>query len=190
MSVAGVILAGGASRRMGAPKALLSYRGETFVDRLIGLFAPHCAELVVVLGHDAETIRSGVRREAVFVVNPDYEAGQLTSLQCGLRAVSAGACAVLFTPVDYPAVRPDTVAAIVSAFDGSADAVVPRHGGRHGHPVLIARRCVDAFLALGPGATARDVMHSLAARTRYVDVDDPGILRDIDNREDYRELIA
>ena len=89
MKTAAVILAGGASRRMGSPKALLPYAGETFVDRLIGVFQSVCDSVIVVLGHEADAIRSGVRRKASFVFNPDHELGQLTSLQCGLRAARA-----------------------------------------------------------------------------------------------------
>ncbi|HOK46806.1 MAG TPA: NTP transferase domain-containing protein, partial [Bryobacteraceae bacterium] len=77
MSLAGLILAAGASSRMGRPKPLLAYRGETFLDRLIGLLGRRCSPVVVVLGHDAETIRAGRPRadQAVFVVNTDWREG-------------------------------------------------------------------------------------------------------------------
>ncbi|MBC8166751.1 MAG: NTP transferase domain-containing protein, partial [Bryobacteraceae bacterium] len=61
MKVAAVILSGGASRRMGTPKALLEFAGETFLNRLIGLFEQHCAQVIVVLGYDAERIRAGAK---------------------------------------------------------------------------------------------------------------------------------
>ena len=90
MSVAGIILAAGESRRMGFPKALLRYRDETFLDTLIGLFAARCSPVIVVLGAHADRIRARTLRPATFVINPDYQRGQTSSMQCGLRAVPAG----------------------------------------------------------------------------------------------------
>jgi molybdenum cofactor cytidylyltransferase len=174
---------------MGTAKALLAYRGETFLDRLIGLFEPLCSQVIVVLGHDADRIRAGLRRDAEFVLNPDPARGQLTSLQCGLLAVSREADAVFFTPVDYPAIQPSTVTLLLEAFSDN-DAVVPRHAGRRGHPVLVSTRLLPRFLELSPDRSARDVMHAASERTRYVDVDDPGILRDVDDLKAYEELTA
>jgi molybdenum cofactor cytidylyltransferase len=185
--LAGVILAGGASRRMGSPKALLRIDDGTFADRLIGLLGSVCGRVIVVLGHDASLLRAGIAQPAEFVVNPDHALGQLTSLQCGLRAAGA-ADAVLFTPVDYPAFRHETVRAIADAWTGSDAAVVPVFGGRRGHPVLIGRRMIEEMLALPAGGTARDVMHRYVRQTRYVETDDPGILRDIDIPEEYEAL--
>ncbi|MCP5113563.1 MAG: NTP transferase domain-containing protein, partial [bacterium] len=110
--LAGLILAGGASRRMGEPKALLDIWGETFVDRLIRVLGAHCDPVVVVLGHEAERVRAGVERAAEFVINPAPGRGQLSSMQCGLRAVPGECDGVMFTPVDYPAVKESTVAAV------------------------------------------------------------------------------
>ena len=69
MSVAGIILAAGESRRMGSPKALLQYRNESFLDTLIGLFTERCDPVIVVLGAHADEIRTRTLRPATFVVN-------------------------------------------------------------------------------------------------------------------------
>ena len=76
-AIAGLILAAGASTRMGSPKALLDYGGETFLDRLIGLLAGVCGSVTVVLGYHAAVIHSGIRRvaQAVFVLNPEPSRG-------------------------------------------------------------------------------------------------------------------
>ena len=89
VSAAGLILAAGESRRMGSPKALLRYRGQTFLDTLISLFAARCSPVIVVLGANADEIRRGLSCSAEFVINPDYRTGQTSSMQCGLRAVGA-----------------------------------------------------------------------------------------------------
>ena len=172
---------------MGSAKALLPYAGETFADRLIGLFSPLCDAVIVVLGHDAERIRGGIRREASFVFNPEHELGQLTSLQCGLRAAD-DVDAAFYIPVDYPAVKPESIRALLHAWSGAESAVVPVTQGRHGHPVLIARPLIDEILALSGDATARDVIHRHVATTRYVETGDPGILRDVDYPSDLSAL--
>lgn len=189
MRTTAVILAGGASRRMGTAKALLDIEGETFVDRLIGVFQPLCASVVVVLGHHAERIRAGMRRDAVIALNPDPSRGQLTSLQCGLRTVG-NVDAVFFTPVDCPAIATSTVKTLMSAMRPEHQFVIPRFNGRRGHPVLFRRELTREFLELDEGCAARDIVHRYISETCYVDVPDPGILQDIDEPVDYANLIG
>src|SRR5262249_43926287 len=137
-AVAGLILAAGESRRMGFPKALLELRGETFLDGLIRTFGAHCSPVVAVLGAEAPRIRAGLRAagSAMIVENPDWRLGQLTSMQCGLRAAPPEARGVLFTLVDHPNVRSATVAELVRQ---DAPLAIPRYAGRRGHPLYFSR---------------------------------------------------
>jgi molybdenum cofactor cytidylyltransferase len=184
---AGLILAAGESRRMGSPKALLEFRGETFLNRLIGLFSARCSPMIVVLGAVAEEIRASASQGPLFTLNRDYRTGQTSSMQCGLRAVPETAVGVLFTLVDHPAVSEETVAALLAPGDGLLR--VPRFEGRRGHPVWFSRELIPEFLALPPDGAARDVVRSHRDRTDFVDVDDPGILADIDDPAAYRALL-
>ncbi len=187
MKFAAVILAGGASRRMGGfPKALLDLGGETFLDRLIGLFEPYCEQTVVVLGHHCERIREGIRRKPEFAVNLRPERGQLTSLQTGFGALRPDIEQVFFMPVDYPGVRASTVEALVA--EAGFTPVVPEYNGRHGHPVLIPASLTGEFLELPETDSARTVIHRHAPVTRYIPVDDAGILLDVDDAEAYRAI--
>jgi len=193
VNLAGLILAAGYSSRMGSPKALLDLRGETFLDRLIAMFHDHCSAVVAVLGHEADAVRSGIRRAdwAHLAINPDYPAGQLGSLQCGLRALPSGVDGVIFTPVDYPNVAAATVGILAASFAREDfSVVVPRYRGRHGHPVGFRSGLISEFLALAPESQARDIIHRHAGRTCYVDVEDPGILDDIDDPEAYARLLG
>jgi molybdenum cofactor cytidylyltransferase len=95
---------------------------------------------------------------------------------------------VLFTPVDYPAFRRETVQSLL-ACAGQALIVVPRYNDRHGHPVLFSAGLVSEFLELPPDGSARDVIHRHVGHTLYIDVDDPGILRDVDDPEAYQALL-
>jgi molybdenum cofactor cytidylyltransferase len=193
MSLAGLILAGGESRRMGSPKALLELGGETFLDRLILILSQSCSPVIVVLGYEPQRIKAGLSYAgmATLVTNPDYKRGQLSSLQCGLAAVPSGAEGVMFTPVDHPAVRPSTVAQIARRFHERSPQellVVPRSQGKRGHPVCVAHSLIPEFLSLPPEAQARDVIHRHLEQTAYVDVNDPGTLEDVDDPEAYRRL--
>ena len=185
MRIAGVILAAGESRRMGRPKALLEWRGATVLDHMIELVGSVADPVIVVVGYHAEAIRAhGVR--ATLIANPHPERGMLSSLQCGLRAVPVEAEAVLFTPVDIPAVSAGTLQTLAAA--SSAPLVVPVFEGRRGHPVRIARPLMDEILALAEGAQARDAIHRYLDRAIMVEVTDRGVVEDIDDPAAYERL--
>jgi molybdenum cofactor cytidylyltransferase len=186
VSVAGIILAAGESRRMGSPKALLRYREESFLDTLIGLFSTRCASVIVVLGAHAEEIRRQTARPATFVMNAAYRRGQTTSMQCGLRAVPADAEGVLFTLVDHPAVSAATLDALLAPPRPLLR--VPRYREERGHPIWFARDLIPEFLALGEDGAAREIVRAHAAETRFIEVDDPGIRADIDDPAAYARL--
>ncbi|MGH9559258.1 MAG: nucleotidyltransferase family protein [Bryobacteraceae bacterium] len=191
--IAGIILAAGASSRMGRPKALLDYRGETFVGRLIRIFSSFCDPVIVVAGYHAEAIHDEVDGRARFVVNSDPSRGQLSSLQTALAAIPSRSRGFMFTPVDCPAAGPETLAAVVDAFrnrNPETMLVIPQHEGRHGHPVCAAAQLIDELLALPPEAQAREVVHRYRPATQFVDVNDPGILADIDDPDAYLQLTS
>jgi len=186
--IAGIILAAGASSRMGTPKALLDYRGETFLNRLIRVLGTVCDPVIVALGYHAEEIRAGAHGRARFAVNPDPSRGQLSSLQAALAEVPADAEGFLFLPVDCPAAEPETVRQIVDAFQSTNSLlVIPQHEGRRGHPVCAHRELIAEFLALPPTAQAKEVVRRHPAH--YVDTQDPGVLSDIDDPNAYRILL-
>jgi molybdenum cofactor cytidylyltransferase len=187
--IAGIILAAGASSRMGTPKALLDYRGETFLDRLIRVLGAVCDPVIVVLGYHADEIRARVNG-ARLVVNPDPSRGQLSSLKTGLAEVPVDAEGFLFMPVDCPSAELSTVERIVEAFLSTAKPllVIPRHEGQRGHPVCARRELITEFLALPAEGQAKEVVHRHADRTHYLDTLDAGVLSDIDDPEAYRVL--
>jgi len=192
--ITAIILAGGASQRMGTPKALLEFHGETFVGRLTRVFAAVCDSVTVVLGNHVEEIRPHVPMRAKVVVNPDPDRGQLSSLQTALAELPADADGFAFIPVDCPAVAEETVARLARMFserDRATRFVIPRIGDKRGHPVFGDRGIADELLAL-PAATgeARTVVHAHVPNTAYLDVTDTGIFADIDTPEAYKRLVS
>jgi len=185
VNLAGIILAGGASRRMGRVKALLRVEGETFVDRQVRLLAPFCSPVIVVVGEQAAEIEAGRERPAVIVRNPDPERGMLSSLQCGVAALPEGIEAFLFTPVDLPQISPQTVESLAH-FSGTGPIIIPRFRGRRGHPVRMSARLREELLAAS--GSPRDFIERHAGEVQYLDLADEGILRDVDTPEEYAAL--
>jgi len=185
--IAAIILAAGASSRMGRPKALLEYRGETFAGRLVRVLSRFCDPVLVVVGHHADAIRERV--EATFVINPDPDRGQLSSLQSALTTLS-NVEGFLFTPVDSPSVEERTIAALLGTFRQQQTIVIPKYEGRRGHPVCVPAALIPEFLALAPTEETRVVINRHADRIAYIDVDDPGILADVDDPAAYRALVS
>lgn len=189
--IAGIILAAGASSRMGSPKALLDYRGEMFIARLVRVLSGACDPVIVALGYHVDTIRPAIKGTGTIVINPAPERGQLSSLQTALAALPPDTEGFAFIPVDSPAVEPSTVESLRAAFlkRGSATRfVIPRYQGKRGHPVFATRAIAEELLALPPTGKDSDVVHSHVPDTVYVDVDDPGILVDIDDPAAYRQV--
>lgn len=174
---------------MGSPKALLDFQGQTFLDRLIVTFSQFCSPVVVVLGCEADRIRARLKQaeNAVFAENREYRLGQLSSMQCGLRAMPPEAEGVLFTLVDHPNIRPATIAALLAA--PRAELAIPRWRGRKGHPMYFSAALTAEFLDLPPDSSAKVVVTRHADDTRLIDVDDPGIIDDVDDPAAYRRLL-
>jgi len=190
--IAGLILAAGESSRMGTDKALLTYRGRTFLETLFATLREAGLErIAVVLGHHAEEIRRAVNlQEAQVVTNPDYRLGQTSSLQAGLRALGiADLEGIVLCLVDHPAISVEVIRTLLKSFQQTgAPLVVPTFGGRRGHPVLIARSLFKELLSLGPESGANTVTRKHREVTQFVEVEDSGILLDIDDPETYQRL--
>jgi len=191
-----VLLAAGAGRRMGVPKALLAYEGgpgpgeQSFLDVLAHTFRAAGCDVLAVVGCDAERILA-VHPGLDAVRNPDWLAGgQFSSAKVGLReALSRGAEAILLCPVDQPALRPATVTAVRQALGGAGvEAVVPTYEGRRGHPLGLTLETARKVLA------SPEEPHLEAALLRLsvseVAVTDAGAVRDVDTPEEYQRLLG
>lgn len=179
VNLSAVILAAGASRRMGFPKSQLLWHGETYLARFIRIFGALAPVTVVMRESPPEGI-GGVR----LVLNPDPERGMLSSLQLGIADCEGP---VLFSPVDFAHVRQETVEGLVAAYRGEP-VLNPRFDGRRGHPTMISQATVQALLRMPPEANPKDLLRTLP--DTYFECTDPGILRDVDDPEAYRSVLA
>ena len=190
--IAGLILAAGESSRMGRDKALLDYRGRTFLDTIIHTLRDAGIErIAAVLGQHAEEIQKATNLEGVeVVINSKYLRGQTSSLQCGLRALERPDLeAVVLCLVDHPAVSATTVQKLVESFGQShSPVVIPTHQSKRGHPVVISAAVFPELLSLGHDQGANAVIRDYRNQTLFVEVDDKGILLDVDDPETYRRV--
>ncbi len=185
--VAGLILAGGAGRRYGGPKALATLPdGRSFLTACAELLAAGGAApiLATLPPGFPSPAPPGVR--ALALPLPDLP--RFESLRVGLaRLLTEGRWgAVVILPVDHPLVAPATVAALAAR---GVDAAIPSHRGKHGHPVCVARRVAEAIAAgRVQGPTLRDVLRAVG--TAVVEVADPGVTANCNTPEALAAALA
>jgi molybdenum cofactor cytidylyltransferase len=180
---------------MGRDKALLPWRGGTFLSTAITALQPATDLVIVVAGANAGDLAPIVNANAAFmVINPDPGKGQFSSLKVGLQEVlNRGRDAALIMLVDRPSAGVSTIASIKNAFLTAGDqtwAVVPEYAGKHGHPIAIGREMMSAFLDAPDSSTAREVEHSLQSHILYLPVNDPLVAANVDTPEDFAKLTA
>jgi molybdenum cofactor cytidylyltransferase len=204
LSLCGVILAAGDSTRMGTDKALLPWpavtpgqvSARTFLAAAIESLSLSTEVVIVVAGKNTSAIAPIVYATgASLVTNSNPERGQFSSLQVGLQEVlNRGRDAAMVTLVDRPPVSGGTVQKLCEAFAAATArwkwAVVPQHAGKHGHPIVLAREMIEAFLKAAPTATARDIEHQHEDHIEYVDVEDPLVVANINTPQEYASLTA
>src|SRR3954470_2366993 len=186
-----ILLAAGASTRMGRPKGLLNTGGKTFMRKVLeDLRDGGASSAAVVIRPGQPEIAAEVSRVGFgpAVENPRRDEGQLSSLLVGLEAVDRpDVDGVLVTLVDVPTIGAASVRALLERARASTSPVLRAvHGGRHGHPVLFKRELFDALRDADPALGAKDVLRRVTVED--VEVTEPGVVMDIDTPADYARL--
>lgn len=191
--VTGIVLAGGRSRRMGHPKALLTVGGVSFLERCAAsLAAGGCEDvLVVVNSEDPEMERLALAAGARVIPGAGEGSEQIDSLRAGLKQLEPPVEAVVVLPVDHPLVTGETVEALIRAYrESSAPIVRVVYGGKRGHPVLFDRTCFPDVLEGGWAEGARAVIRRYRDVSRDVEVADPGVIADFDTPADLERYLG
>ena len=191
--IGAVVIAAGASYRMGSPKPLLKIGDKTFLQHIVDVLRlAGIHEIVVVLGAEAGSIRGTLSWfNGTVVVNKDWEKGQLTSINTGIRALPNHRLegAIIF-PVDHPLISSKLVADLVTTFHNSRKKiVVPVHDGQRGHPVLFSSELFGELRTADSSVGARQVVRAHAHNVEEVPTEDEGVLVNIDTPEDYRARV-
>lgn len=197
--LAPVVLAAGASTRMGMPKAvLLDREGRPFVARIVRtLLDAGLTGVAVVTSpatHDAirDALRDTATRSARLVVNPDPDRGQLSSIWTAMDSmVTEETEALVVTLVDVPFVSVETVRTVVDAYRATRAPVVrPARGDEHGHPVIIDRALFDDLRRADLSTGVKPVVRARAAQIVNVPIEDEGAFHDVDTPDEYARTLT
>jgi CTP:molybdopterin cytidylyltransferase MocA len=190
--LAAVILTGGESRRMGSPKALLPYRGKTFLEHLLEITKhPRIGVQRVVTGANHAEITRGVKLPpGVVVMNRQWQKGQLSSIRAAIESLrSMETEGMLLALVDHPLVTRKAVSALIAAFDGAPKSiVVPVWQGRRGHPVIFPSRLYSELYAAPEDVGARAVVWAHKNEVVEVPTEDEGVVLNINDRETFERM--
>lgn len=184
-----IILAAGSSRRMGSQKLILPYGQSTMVETVIdNVLNSEVNHVLVVLGADQEKIRNTIGdRPVQFCFNQEHEKGMLSSVICGIRSLPEDAGAALIFLGDQPGIPPSVTNTVIEAYDEELKGIViPVYNHRRGHPLLVDLKYRKQIESLDLEEGLRKLRHHFPNDVLEVEVDEAGILVDIDTTDDYR----
>jgi molybdenum cofactor cytidylyltransferase len=192
--LAAVILAAGASARMGSPKALLPYRGRTFLEHLLEVAQhPRIGLTRVVLGAGINHVRDKIKLDpASIVFNADWRQGQLSSIQAALRSLPREETEgmILFL-IDHPLITAPLVRTLIEQFDESGKPIViPAFHGRRGHPVIFRSSLYGELLAASAEVGARAVVWAHAAEIHEVPTEEEGVVLNLNDPETLKRALG
>jgi molybdenum cofactor cytidylyltransferase len=192
--VGAILLAGGASTRMGgAPKGLLEVDGVSALRRMATICeVAGLSPVVAVVGAHASEIRRALSGTSPFVVeHSGWAAGRTGTIQAGLAALGPAAGTLLW-PVDHPFVEAKTVRTLVERAEADAMAVwvIPTFDGRGGHPIVLDRATFGPILELPADRALRSLLVGYGPQVLRVAVDDPEVVENIDTPESYRDALV
>jgi CTP:molybdopterin cytidylyltransferase MocA len=198
-SLPAIVLAAGASSRMGRAKPLLPVGGRLCLEHVIDAFREAgSAPIVVVLGSGAEELSRRVALggheapDLIPVVNEDWERGQTSSVKAGLRALPAGFRAVFVMPADHPLVAAVDIRMLARRFDaGEAgrSIFIPTWEGRRGHPLLVGAEHAEAILGLGDDEPLHAHLRAHADTIEHLPASGPGVVMGMNTEGEYRAVI-
>ncbi|TMB60851.1 MAG: nucleotidyltransferase family protein [Chloroflexi bacterium] len=183
-----IVTAAGSAERFGGRKLLADVAGQPLLDRTINsLLEGGASEVIVVVGKDA---RAALERDVNAmndarvrpVENHDPSRGMFSSIQEGVRTASGDVLLVL--PGDMPYVRAETVRAVIAEWTNKRGIVSPRYKGKRGHPVALPIAFRDEIVATPSSSNLHEVIKKHLDQRVDLDVDDPGVGRDVDRPED------
>jgi molybdenum cofactor cytidylyltransferase len=195
--LAAVILSAGASQRMGSPKALLPYRGVTFLEHLLNVAThPRIGPRRIVLGPHADAIRAAIPlADDDVIVNPDWEKGQLSSIHAALRSLPADIDGMILFLVDHPLISAELVQILIDRFPGKAPGantctiVLPTYNGKRGHPVVFASSLFSELLAAPLDQGARSVVWAHASEVIEVPTTEAGCVMNVNDGAAFQRIL-
>jgi molybdenum cofactor cytidylyltransferase len=192
--VMGLILAAGMSERMGSPKSLLRIGGKSFLEHIVHQARQSAlGDLRIVLGHQAQQVLTSLPQlRSIVTINPDYHQGQLSSLIKGLQSIEESSVeGIMLFLTDHPFVTCQLIDLLLQQFSRQpAPIVIPTYHGRRGHPMIFGRQLFSELMTAPSDQGAAVVVRRHQPEILHVEIEDEGILIDIDTPEAYREYVV
>ena len=191
--LAAVILSGGASSRMGSPKALLPFQGRPFLEHLLEITRrPEIGVRRVVLGADAESIAKAIPLKAnEMIINSEWEKGQLSSIQAAVRKLPAGTDGMLLCLIDHPLISSALVGELIERFNHTTKRIVlPVYEGRRGHPVMFSASLYKELLHAPLETGARAVVWAHKGDIEEVRTNEQGCVLNLNDPETLNRAIG
>jgi molybdenum cofactor cytidylyltransferase len=187
--ISAVVLAAGASRRMGVPKLLLQWGHQTIIEKVVQtLLDGGVIEPVIVTGRSAAEVVARISSSRVRIaINPSYETTEmLISIQIGLKILPKNAVGCLVVLGDQPQIKTSVVQSILLEFNKSAASIIiPSYQRRRGHPWLVHQKFFSEIISLPPSANLRQFLNQHSSEIVYLNIEDPAILSDLDTPQEY-----
>ncbi|MCK5581131.1 MAG: nucleotidyltransferase family protein [Candidatus Omnitrophica bacterium] len=191
--ISGILLTAGCSSRFGSPKALAKWNNKLiFVHLQETLISSKVDEIIVVLGAFSDEIKPYLlnHKKVKFVYNKDYNFGQTSSFQAGLKFLSDRTSGVLLLPVDYPFVQAETIDALIDQFlKARPKVLIPTFDNHKGHPPIFDVSLKEKFLTMAHDAGINTIAHKYKDETVLTPVDDKGVVLTFNTVEEFKEVI-
>jgi CTP:molybdopterin cytidylyltransferase MocA len=193
MPFAGVVPCSGGSTRMGKHKGLLELEGKSFLRRTVNALANGgCEPVLVVVAEGEEGLAAeAAAAGAVVLLNPDPGDGPITSLRIALEALDDSVDGVAYLPVDHPMVRSGTVRRLLeAAHSAEAPLTIPLYQAKRGHPAVLGKKLFAELLDPSLEGGAKTVVYRHLPEALLIDVDDDGVMIDIDTPDAYEAVLT
>ena len=189
-----IVLSAGLSSRFGSPKALANLNGQTVMEYLLHSFvSSDLDEIIIVLGAEAERIKPYIlkHKKVKVVYNKDYNFGQTSSFQTGLRYASKDAEGIMLLPVDFPAIKTETINILIKEFYlESSKIIIPQYCSRKGHPPVFPVLLKDEFLSLKFEEGLNAIQHRHEEKIKFVEVFDSSVIQTFNTVQELKDLIG
>lgn len=187
-----ILLSAGFSSRFGSPKALARLNRTTVLEHLqTTLLSLQLEEIIIVLGHEAKKIKPFVcnHKKVKIAHNKNYKSGQTSSLKAGLKKISKTSAGIMLLPIDYPFIRPETLARLIAFFEKKKPMfLIPTYHGKRGHPLLFNPVLKKLFLSIEDSTGANAVLHQHGAHVTLLPVNDAGVATTFNTPEEFENV--
>lgn len=191
--ISAIILAAGMSTRLNKrTKQLLPLGEKTVIEQVVDkLLTVNVDEIITVLGYRATEIEKLLKgRDITVIYNPDYELGQSTSLVQGLEGIEQNCTGILCMLGDQPLTRVSTINKLITEFKNREALIVfPQYKQQRGNPVIFSAELKEEMSQVEGDKGARQLLVKYQKYTKAIEVNDDGVITDIDTERDYQKVL-